>query len=258
MIPVISIFRRLLTFLRVRQRERNVRALRRRFENTSNPFPDQLDSSHGISLALDDIDVRVINLEHRSDRWLSVSQGLHKVGINRFSRVVGFNGPENFPRHSTLVAGSIGCELAHISAVAEGFRSGSRGILVCEDDLEFLCSESELRATIEEFFRDERLDVLVLAGRPRGGSFAISDRLRIVIGLVGRGAYLLKPHMAAPLTLAFAKGLEKLLSSQLSGKGDLMWRNLQQKSHFFAFPRTDLARQREGYSDIENKVLGPR
>lgn len=131
-------------------------------------------------------------------------------------------------------------------------------VMVCEDDLEFVGRADEVMDCIEEFLANEQLDVLSLSGRARGGSIPISQNLRLVFGLVGRGCYVVKPHAVDPLLRRYEKGLAMLSKGDLRGKGDLMWRKLQTESLYFASPRKELARQRSGYSDIEQRELGPR
>lgn len=206
----------------------------------------------------ENLEVRVINLERRSDRLESVSEQLKQVGIHRFEKYIGIDGRKEYPGINPLVGGSIGCELSHISAVSAGASDATEAIMICEDDLVFLCSQDELESIVAEFLANPSLDVLCLSGRPRGGSLAISPGLRLVIGLVGRGCYIVKPHVAGALVRVFAQGLFELDRGSLAGKGDLTWRRLQLESLFFAFPRKDIACQAEGFSDIEGRELGPR
>lgn len=206
----------------------------------------------------DRVQVRVINLDSRMDRLDQIGSNLRSMGFHQWDRISGFNGRERLPSFPGLLSGSIGCEISHIAAISNGFGKNVEAIIVCEDDLEFLCQVTELKHVIEEFLADPRIDILALSGRPRGGSIVISENLRIVFGLVGRGCYLLKPHMVAPLLEIFSEGLRKLLAGDLRGKGDLMWRQAQLENYVFAFPRQHLAQQSAGFSDIESKELGPR
>ena len=218
----------------------------------------QVEEKAGSQDVFDRISTRVINLESRDDRLLQVSQNLKSVGIRKWEVITGINGKVVLPNINGLIAGSIGCELSHIAAISAGVRSDLDAIMVCEDDLEFTASSEEIRVVIEEFLAHPLLDVLSLSGRPRGGSMNVSDNLRIVFGLVGRGCYLIKPHMANPLTQIFGSGLAKLNKGKIRGKGDLEWRKCQSREYFFSFPRKDLAQQSAGFSDIEEKFLGPR
>lgn len=243
--------------LNSRRRRIALKGLEQRWESLSSDF--QCTQIVGRDRNVwDRVSIRVINLEKRPDRLQSITEQLLRLGVPSWDRIVGANGLELCPEHSSVVAGSIGCEVSHIAAISEGIASEIEAVMVCEDDLEFVGSSNQLESAVEEFLQDPRLDVLSLSGRPRGGSIAVSDNLRIVIGLVGRGCYLIKPHMVVPLVEIFGDGLRKLKHGKLEGKGDLEWRKAQSTRFFFAFPRQDLAQQSEGFSDIESKYLGPR
>jgi hypothetical protein len=129
---------------------------------------------------------------------------------------------------------------------------------VCEDDLEFLAPRAEIEHAVRTFLDSPDLDVLSLSGRARGGAVPLENGLRLVVGLVGRGCYIVKPHMVEPLFDVFEKGIPKLMAGKRTGKGDLMWGRLQKRRHFFAAPHGTLAQQGSGFSDIEGRELGPR
>lgn len=204
------------------------------------------------------VEVRIINLAHRPDRRAAVSQNLKESGFQEFQIIDAVNGHKKFPELSPVTAASLGCELSHIQALKSPTALRTLAIMICEDDLEFLSKPAEIETCIAEFLQNPSLDVLSISGRPRGGSIPISDNLRIVVGLVGRGAYLVKVSAVPPLVAEFSKGAKRLAKGRLSGKGDLMWRGLQQSKMFFASPTIDLAQQSAGFSDIEGKHLGPR
>jgi hypothetical protein len=238
-------------------RSLRIRRLSHRWNAASTRTPEL--NSQGNNQDLNDVMcIRVINLEHRNDRLSQISAELARMGLTSWERVEGFYGTTATPGSSQMIAGSIGCELSHIAALSEGIPAGTSAIMVCEDDLEFVKSREELELAIAEFLENPLLDVLSISGRARGGSFRISDRLRIVVGLVGRGSYVVKPRAIVPLIEVFAEGLALLQKNSIRGKGDLMWRKMQQTSHFFAAPVNSLAQQSGGYSDIEGKNLGPR
>lgn len=243
--------------VRLWKRLRRLSLLRRRWDRRLPPTEPVGISSDG-RMFRDRISTRVINLEKRPDRLLQVTNNLEAAGIPEWIRINGVDGRKNLPGLNSLLSGSIGCEIAHIAAISLGAPSDCEAIMVCEDDLEFLASPEKIGRVIEEFLDNPSLDVLCLSGRPRGGSIPISRNLRVVVGLVGRGCYLAKPHMVIPLIEIFSRGLRQLERGRLRGKGDLEWREAQEKKYFFAAPREDVARQAEGYSDIENRILGTR
>jgi hypothetical protein len=253
----LEVVRNLRHGLATRRRARSLRLLENRWDSHKsvaklNP------TSRETKSAFARITTRVINLDRRGDRLHKVSSSLAYVGVNKWERIPGVEGNVLYPEVGRELAGSIGCQISHIAAIARGLSPGAEAIMICEDDLEFLGSPALIRSLVAEFLEDPRLDVLSLSGRPRGGSIPISDNLRVVIGLVGRGCYLIKPHMISPLIEVFSDGLKKLNRGNLNGKGDLEWRPVQTSKFFFAFPRQDVAQQSAGFSDIEGKHLGPR
>ncbi|CAB4652178.1 MAG: hypothetical protein F2621_06455 [Actinobacteria bacterium] len=215
---------------------------------------------HGenFSDALSKISVSVINLKHRKDRYEAFSREMASLGITDWTRIEAVNGKARFPETDGFFAGSAGCTLSHIAALEEVDWSSCQGAMICEDDVEFLVPRADVEAAVAAFLESPAIDVLALSCRARGGSAAINNRLRLVVGVVGRGCYIVKPHMVRPLQEAFARGLPKLLAGDRRGKGDLMWQPLQSRRHFFATPRLPVAQQSTGFSDIEGRDLGAR
>ena len=207
---------------------------------------------------LDSVDVVVINLDNRRDRLSDFREEMKRLGVPTWRRVSAANGKQIFPASPAFIAGSLGCTLSHIAALASVEWQNCTVAMICEDDVEFLISRNELEVLLQNFIADDRLDVLALYGRARGASFPISPQLRVVMGLVGRVCYVVKPHMAEPLSERFNAGIPLLNRGLRRGKGDLMWRKLQRRRFFFASPRFPAVRNREGYSDIEGRRLGAR
>ena len=208
--------------------------------------------------AFDLVSTKVINLDHRTDRLAAVSKEMKRLGDQGWVRIPAVDGKKKYTDLDPLFAGSIACTESHIDALASMDWSSAAAAMICEDDLEFLANRSEIEGIIEEFLANPLLSVLCLSGRPRGGSFPISRRLRIATGIVGRGCYLVKPAAAQALIAAFQAGIPHLVLGRVAGKGDRMWGRLQRRGYFFAIPRTPIAQQGAGYSDIEDTMLGPR
>ncbi|MDA8580181.1 hypothetical protein N9K72_04350 [Pontimonas sp.] len=155
-------------------------------------------------------------------------------------------------------ANSIGCSVSHSQALEDFYGTGHPLGMICEDDLVFVKPWPTIQKYIDEFAADPTLDVLSLAYRGRGGSVAISENLKLLTGAVGKGCYIIKRHMVRPLQETNAQGIQLLLREDRRGKGDVMTFPLQQQKYFFAAPRVTVARQSDGFSDIEGKHLGPR
>lgn len=239
--------------VRAARRSNRVRRLSRRWKKSVSPrFPIHDQGSSGLR-----IQSLVLNLDARQDRLTKVKAEMEKLQTTDWERIGAVNGAKKFPHLSSFFAGSLGCTLSHIDALQLWQAKSLGPVMICEDDIEFVGSPDEIRTCIDEFLATPQLDILALSGRARGGSYVISPKLRVVVGMVGRGCYLVKPHMIEPLVAAFDAGVSKLLAGDRKGKGDRMWSTLQ-NSHFFAMPRVPLARQSEGFSDIEGRELGPR
>lgn len=216
-------------------------------------------SSNGTNFnGLDELDVAVINLKERTDRFDSFTKQMESLGITKWRRIEAIDGRQRFPDLEPFFSGSLGCTLSHINALRTSQNTGAVATLVCEDDAEFLLSRKELDQVIGEFLSNTKLDVLALYGRTRGGSHRISADLRIAVGIVGRVCYVVKPHMVDALVARFEKGTRLLVKGKRQGKGDLMWRALQERKHFFAAPTRAAVINSAGYSDIEGRDLGPR
>lgn len=206
----------------------------------------------------DRIGIYVINLRQREDRLRRFSESASSNGIPSWNRVEAVLGTEKHPGLDTVWANSIGCSLSHNVALQKFAESSHQVGLIFEDDTALDVPWGEVAKVIEEFMGNPMLDVLCLSYRARGGSLPISGDLRLIVGAVGRGAYVVKRHMVRPLQSANLAGVPKLQSGNRRGKGDVMWGLLQRKKYFFAGPRWQAAHQKEGFSDIEQAVLGRR
>lgn len=203
-------------------------------------------------------DVVVINLEHRADRLKAFSEQMEILGVTNWKKIDAVDGRKNFPALGIFLSGSLGCTLSHIDALNSAATKDMRLLIVCEDDAEFRASREELNAVLREFAANQKLDVLALYGRARGGAHQISANLRIAMGIVGRVCYVVKPHMIDALTLQFEEGSELLRKGMRSGKGDIVWQSLQSRRYFFASPTRSMVVNSAGFSDIEGRDLGTR
>ena len=200
----------------------------------------------------------VINLNSRADRLKQFEEEIQKLRVPAWRRIEAVDGAENFPGLDPFYSGSIGCSLSHVEALKVARWDEIDGLLICEDDVEFVAPVEDISQLIEEFLSNPRLDVLALYGKAMGGSHQISNNLRIVVGLVGTVCYVVKPHMATVISDLFAQGVEDLQRGKRRGKSDILWKKLQKREYFFAAPITSVARNRAGFSDIEGRHLGPR
>jgi hypothetical protein len=204
------------------------------------------------------LDIVVINLDSRPDRLEEFTEEMTRLGIHSWRRLTAVDGRKEFPYLDPFYSGSIGCSLSHVEAFEQAEWDGAEALLICEDDVEFLVDKATIALAIQEFLDNASLDVLALYGRARGGSHRISGNLRIVVGLVGTVCYVVKPHMTKVIGDLFTAGVADLQQCKRKGKSDVLWNRLQAKGYFFASPVGSYTRNREGFSDIEGRLLGPR
>lgn len=204
------------------------------------------------------LDIVVINLDSRPDRLEEFTEEMSRLGIQSWRRLPAVDGRQEFPDLDPFYSGSIGCSISHVEAFEQAEWDGAEALLICEDDVEFLVDKATVAVAIQEFLDNPNLDVLALYGRARGGSHRISDNLRIVVGLVGTVCYVVKPHMTKVIGDLFTAGVADLEQGKRKGKSDVLWNRLQAKKYFFASPVGSYTRNREGFSDIEGRLLGPR
>lgn len=204
------------------------------------------------------LDIVVINLDSRPDRLDEFTEEMNRLGVHSWRRLTAVDGRKEFPDLDPFYSGSIGCSLSHVEVFEHAQWQGSEALMICEDDVEFLVDKATLAVAIQEFLDNPSLDVLALYGRARGGSHRISDNLRIVVGLVGTVCYVVKPHMTKVIGDLFVLGVAALQQGKRQGKSDVLWNRLQEKEYFFAAPVGSYSRNREGFSDIEGRLLGPR
>lgn len=232
--------------------------LRKRWERFGAEKPPEELSKVDPGSAFRRLETVVINLDSRRDRFEQFTNEIKKLNLPTWRRISAVDGRAEFPYLNPFFAGSIGCSLSHVHALRQARWGEIEGLLICEDDVEFLAPAEIIEQTLQEFLSNPRLDVLALYGKARGGSHKVSENLRIVVGLVGTVCYVVKPHMAPIISSLFVDGVNDLRRGRRRGKSDVLWNRLQKRGYFFAAPTQAVARNREGFSDIEGRQLGPR
>lgn len=190
---------------------------------------------------------KYINLDYRVDRREQFQHEVTRLGLSDVSRVPGYFRP----------MGEIGVLDSHIDVLRAANLGGDNPLIVFEDDIEFLCSRSELEMTVFEFLSDGRLDVLNLAPTLYSVPWPISGRLAIANGTRACAAYVVKPRAYSVLVQRF-EAARRALSEGGNPKRfalDVQWQIDQRKNLLFAVPRRKIAQQRESYSDIQHRVV---
>ena len=78
----------------------------------------------------------IINLEHRTDRWSSISNQLERLNIKNYERFPGYI--YNNKDVVKYVSGNIGCLISHFLVNKLSIERGYKRILILEDDCKLL------------------------------------------------------------------------------------------------------------------------
>lgn len=204
------------------------------------------------------IDTFIISLKSRLDRQEQVESQLGRIGLNR--ELVRFQEAKFTPRN-----GAIGCALSHAYAMSRFmFESNSEYGLFFEDDFEVLKPDTFQQSLSECLTNFHEWDVLMLASNvavPVSG--AVHPNVFRVIHAQTASAYLVKRTYAPTLIKAFYEASEYMSRNyfRLDTKSlnyfyaiDMIWKPLQHEGRYYAF-LPQIVRQRESYSDIENKQV---
>ena len=188
------------------------------------------------------IPVHFINLSSRQDRREQTENELRSVGFRnvfRFEAIQDNNG-------------ALGCALSHARLMGS-LELDTPAIMVCEDDVEFLCSPEELQAVLAEFLENVALDVLCLAYNTRDKPKVLSARLAVTVDTATASCYVVKATAINNLEKSFQESAQMIQEGCPIGISaiDQHWKKLQRTNLLFAIPRSRMARQRASYSDIE-------
>lgn len=216
-----------------------LRLLRRWFRHI---FPTMTDEGSGISFGLNRCAIVYINLEHRSDRRRQIEAELERILVVGAVRI-----PAIYDNPPIL-----GCARSHLAALSGASPLEGQLLLVLEDDCHFLVPREYLDAVIEEFARDDRLDVLAIANNSLWTQ-PISRKLAISTDIQTMAAYVVKRRALGDLVQLMQESVGRLAAGESPrfAANDIVWKQLQLR-RFFAIPRRQIAVQRPSFSDIRN------
>lgn len=188
-----------------------------------------------------------INLEHRVDRKVQVEEELKTIGIKaeRFNAI-------------KMENGAIGCSMSHLKILQDAVANKLDHLLIVEDDITFL-KPDVFKTQINKFFElhGNNWDVILLAGNNMPPYKPIDDTCIQVSKCQTTTGYLVNGHYIKVLMQNVKLGVTNLISkpSQHSTFAiDKFWFILQQASRWFLITPLTVV-QREGYSDIEKRVI---
>ncbi len=188
-----------------------------------------------------------INLEHRVDRKNQVEEELKTIGIKaeRFNAI-------------KMENGAIGCSMSHLKLLQDAVNNKLDHILILEDDITFLQPEV-FKTQLNKFFElhGNNWDVILLAGNNMPPYKTIDDTCIQVSRCQTTTGYLVNGHYIKVLMQNVKLGLTNLISKPSEHSKfaiDKFWFVLQGASKWFLITPLTVV-QREGYSDIEKRVI---
>jgi GR25 family glycosyltransferase involved in LPS biosynthesis len=180
-----------------------------------------------------------INLDHRTDRNVSIKKELSKIGIDN---------PKRFPAIKTEM-GIVGCCLSHMRCIQEAMQKDLDYICIFEDDIIIKRPELLMRKVKKLINND--WDCLLLSGNNFKPYVEYEDYIK-VSKCFCLSSYIIKKHYYQTYLDNLNEGLKLLLKS-----GDRQYsldyynHKLQREDTWYLLTPVCIY-QKEDYSDIEN------
>jgi GR25 family glycosyltransferase involved in LPS biosynthesis len=191
-----------------------------------------------------------INLDKRVDRKIHVEQQLHNIGCHNFERFPAIN----------MKNGAIGCSMSHLQCLKLAKERNWEYVFIVEDDILFLNPEL-FKTQIERFIQtNNSWDVILVAGNNFPPFEIINTSCIQVHHCQTTTGYIVHKHYYNTLINNIHTGIQQFLLNQNRANIfaiDQWWFQLQKKDKWFLLTPI-IAIQKEGHSDIENKVVNYR
>lgn len=187
------------------------------------------------------ISIFYINLDHRRDRYSSISSEFRRL---KFSNAIRVSGILRSP-------GGLGCSLSHKAALNLAKLSNASISIIIEDDAIFLRTRKYINKILQSFQDDPKLDVLCLGyfltKRPEReiGQFMEVKDVQTTV------CYALKNYMIDKMIGMTNQSIERYEkdSTDPFAAIDQTWKILQKES-VFVIPRKPTVIQKPSYSDV--------
>lgn len=192
-----------------------------------------------------------INLNHRKDRYEAINNELAKTNIDKekINRIEAIY-------YQTLP--TIGCAKSHILALESFIQSGKDTCIIFEDDFEFTIPQEEINKIINSIFNSEpNFDVLMLSSNTIFEIPTHYNYLTKIIDAQTLSGYCVSKNFAPILLENFKESIVWLEGVGYSVPDycvDMYMKKLQPNSNWYCI-HPKIGRQRETYSDIENRVV---
>lgn len=195
-----------------------------------------------------------INLQHRIDRKDQFESEIEKIGFDK-------NRIERVDAVYTKGFGILGCGKSHIKALERFYSTGEPYAIICEDDFQFLQNKEYTQFLLEYPFKQKIVfDVIMLGGNVMKQQETQYFFLRKVLDAQTTSGYMISREFAPKLidNLRESTNLLEDWYTQYKEKKheyclDIYWKLLQPSNNWFVY-QPKLGIQREGFSDIEEKV----
>ena len=197
--------------------------------------------------------VMYINLDHRTDRRMQIEQELTNIGlIDKAMRIKAVQPPSG--------DGAIGCTMSHISCIKYAIQQNLDHVLILEDDICFGDQQtiSVFKSSFNNFLQTNlKWNVILFAGNNVGNFIPIDNCAVKVEKCQTTTGYLVKNEYFQTLLNNFMTGIKLLINSPRLRPLfaiDTFWFKLQAAHDWFLII-PQVVHQREGYSDIEKRVV---
>lgn len=190
--------------------------------------------------------VMYINLDHRTDRKVSIENEFKMMDITNYERFSAI-------QHNS---GAIGCHMSHLSILKKARENKWKNCMIFEDDFTFKVSVEQLNNQLNHLFEKYPDFDVVMLGYNMIKCYPIDNIIGQVENAQTTSCYIVNSRFYDTLI----DNLEKALSLHIQTNNpslyacDMCWKALQPISKWYYFINR-CGIQKEGYSDIEKRYV---
>lgn len=187
-----------------------------------------------------------INLDHRTDRLQHVQEQLEMMDITG----------ERFKAIKTK-DGAVGCSMSHIKCLEIAKERNWEHVFICEDDIYFTNKELFIDSITKFNDNIKEWDVLLVSGNNAPPFTHVAEYCIKTKNCRAATGYVVKKHYYDKLLANFREGLHGLIREPKNKHEyaiDMYWNRIQRHDNWYLIIPLSVV-QKEGYSDIENRVV---
>jgi len=192
--------------------------------------------------------VYCINLKHREDRKINILSQCTKYKLGKIDFFNAINGKEYSNKYN-LLSGAIGLIMSNIEILKESKKKNYEKILILEDDCYFTDEILNIESYLENLPND--WDMFYLGGNHQSGTQGVKPPL-VVNDKIIKLNNTLTTHFVAIKNKMFDVILDKI--APFENPIDVVYTQIQRDYNVYC-TSINIAKQINGYSDIENKVV---